>query len=198
MNRKALLLIAVLVAVILRPSLAAGQPAPPGFAIGVLGGFESWSRESGEREYGPAVEGMVRYTFESGLQLAAGVTYSSMSVDLVPDNRQVWDIWGDVRVTLTNWNKASAYIGMRVGFVNQKLSTTINATPTDISASGAMGAAQIGLLVPISRMIAFDALGQFGLSWTNDLEADGQPVDRPVKTGWIGGLKAGLVLSFPK
>lgn len=198
MTRKPLILAAVFAAATVWPSLADAQPAPPGFAIGILGGFESWSLETDEREYGPAVEGMVRYTFDSGLQLAAGVTYSSMNVDLVPDNRQVWDIWGDVRVTLTNWNKASAYIGMRAGFVNQKLSTVINAQPTDISASGAMGAGQIGLLVPISRTIAFDALGQFGLSWTNDLEANGEPVDRPVKTGWIAGLKAGLVVSFPK
>jgi hypothetical protein len=198
MNRKPILLVAVFAVALLWPSLADAQVAPPGFAVGVVGGFESWSLEADEREYGPAVEGFGRYTLDSGLQLAAGVTYSSMSVDAVPDNRQVWDIWGEVRVVLTNWNAASAYIGMRGGFVRQSLSTTINTQPTDISANGWMGAAQIGLLVQLSRTIALDAIGQFGLSGTSDLEANGQPVDRPVKTAWLGGLKAGLVLSFPK
>ena len=198
MNRKPLTLVAVFAAAILWPSLAAAQPAPPGFAVGLLGGFESWSLEVDEREYGPAVEGFGRYTFDSGLQLAAGVTYSSLGVENVSDNRQVWDIWGDVRVALTNWNAASAYIGMRVGYVNQSLKTTINTQPTDISASGAMGAAEIGVLVGLSRTLALDAMAQFGLSWTNDLKADGEPVDRPGKTAWIGGLKIGLALAFPK
>jgi hypothetical protein len=139
MNRKPILLVAVFAAALLWPSLADAQIAPRGFAVGVLGGFESWSLEADEREYGPAVEGFGRYTLDSGLQLAAGVTYSSMSVDAVPDNRQVWDIWGEVRVMLTNWNAASAYIGMRGGFVRQSLSTTINTQPTDISANGWMG-----------------------------------------------------------
>jgi hypothetical protein len=198
MNSKPVLLVAVFAAAVLWPSLAAAQPAPQGFAVGVLGGMESWSLEADEREYGPAVEGFGRYTFESGLQLAVGVTYSSMNVDAVPDNRQVWDIWGDVRVVLTNWNAASAYIGMRGGYVSQSLSTVINTQPTDISANGWMGAAQIGVLVELSRTLALDALAQFGLSGTSDLEANGVPVDRPGKTAWIGGLKLGLVLSFPR
>jgi hypothetical protein len=67
MNRKPILLVAVFAAALLWPSLADAQIA--------------------EREYGPAVEGSGRYTLDSGLQLAAGVTYSSMSVDAVPDNR---------------------------------------------------------------------------------------------------------------
>jgi hypothetical protein len=198
MNRKPILLVAVFAAALLWPSLADAQAAPQGFAVGILGGFESWSLEAGEREYGPAIEGFGRYTLDSGLQLAAGVTYSSMNVGIVPDNRQVWDIWGDVRVVLTNWNKASAYIGMRGGYVSQSLSTVINTQPTDISANGWLGAAEIGLLAQVSRTIAIDAMGQFGLSGTSDLEADGEPVDRPVKTAWLGGLKVGLVLAFPK
>lgn len=198
MNRKPILLVAVFAAALLWPSLGDAQVASPGFAVGVLGGFESWSLEVDEREYGPAVEGFGRYTLDSGLQLAAGVTYTSLNVGVVPDNRTALTIWGEVRVVLTNWNKASAYIGMRGGYLNQSLSTTINTVPVDISANGWMGAGMIGLLVPISRTIAFDAIGQFGVSGTTDLEADGEPVDRPVKTAWLGGLKAGLVLSFPK
>lgn len=198
MNKKPNLLLAAFAAALLWPSLADAQPAPRGFAVGILGGFESWSLQVDKREYGPAVEGFGRYTFDSGLQLAAGVTYSSMNVGVVPENRQVWDIWGDVRVVLTNWNKASAYIGMRGGFVRQSLSTTINAQPVDLSANGWVGAAEIGLLAQISRTLALDAMGQFGLAGTNDLEADGEPVDRPVKTAWLGGLKVGLVLSFPR
>jgi hypothetical protein len=197
MNKRPVFLVAVLTAAVVWPTLAVAQPAPRGFALGVLGGFESWSLEEGEREYGPAVEGFVRYTLDSGLQLAAGVTYSSMNVGAIPENRQVFDIWGDVRVVLTNWNRASAYIGMRGGFVRQSLSTTINTQPVDLSANGWVGAAEIGLLAQISQTLALDAMGQFGLAGTTDLEADGEPIDRPVKTAWLGGLKVGLVLSFP-
>ncbi|UCC82737.1 MAG: hypothetical protein JSW46_17475 [Gemmatimonadota bacterium] len=198
MHRLPLLLVAAFAAAVLLPSPAAAQPAPQGFAVGVLGGVETWSLEIDEREYGPAVEGFGRYTLESGLQFAVGFTYSSMNVDAVSDNREVWDIWGDVRVVMTNWNAASGYIGARGGYVNQSLSTTINAQPLDISASGWMGAAEIGLLVELSRTLALDALGLFGFSGTGDLEADGVSVDRPVNTAWIGGLKLGLVFSFPR
>ena len=43
MTRKAVLLAAVFAAATFWPSLAGAQPAPQGFAVGILGGFESWS-----------------------------------------------------------------------------------------------------------------------------------------------------------
>ncbi|UCC74486.1 MAG: hypothetical protein JSV86_08010 [Gemmatimonadota bacterium] len=200
MHRRLGSLVTIIAAAALLPTPAAAQVVSPGFAVGATGGFETYSLQIAEREYGPSLEAFLRYTWESSFQLVGGVSYSSINVDIVDDDRRVWTVFVEPRLLLGNWvsDKLTVYVGIRGGYLQQSIDTVVNNQPVDANANGWIFGGTANLLTKLSETVALDVIGLFGLSGSGDPEVNGEPIGMEGEpTAWYGGLKAGLVFSIP-
>ncbi len=177
---------------------AAQDVVPPGFGVGGGGGVITLSPEIDKREWGGNVEGSLRYTWPSGIQVTGGANYGFVSVDQVSDDRTVWGIFADGRLVLEmNARSIAPYVGGRVAYINQSLDTqVVPDTPLEFRGDGWNFSGLFGILARLTDRLAFDAYLIFGVAPFSDIELNGETIDGSGGTDYTGGLKVGLVYSF--
>lgn len=177
---------------------AAQDVVPPGFGVGVGVGVITLSPEINQREWGGNVEGSLRYTWPSGIQVTGGANYGFVSVDQVSDDRTLWGIFADGRLVLQmNARSIAPYVGGRVAYINQSLDTQAGSdTPLEFRGDGWNFSGLFGILARLSDRLAFDAYLIFGVAPFGDIELNGETIAGSGGTDYTAGLKVGLVYSF--
>ncbi len=197
MRKRLTILATLLLLPALLPASAAGQEvASPGWAIGAAGGLITYSPEADSREYGGGIEGFVRYTLPSNVQVMGGVGYGSVNVDGTADNRTFVSIFGDVRLLLNHSPSVVPYIGARAAYVHQSIEGAINGIDREISGNGGNFSGLFGILVRLVPRLALQADLLFGIAPFGDLKVDGETISDTSSSGFSGGLKIGLVYSI--
>jgi len=181
-------------------SAAAQDVAPPGFGVGIDAGVVTLSPQADQREWGGAVEGAVRYTWDSGFQVLAGGTYGSASVKDIDENRTFWGLFGDGRLLLSMGARSVVpWVGGRVGYLSQSLSVAElpnNQGPGDFSGTGWSFSGLVGMLARLSNQLAFEAYLAFGVAPFGNIELNGEKLQDTSNTDFTSSLKVGLVYSF--
>jgi hypothetical protein len=191
---------ALAASVLLTPGAVAQDVVPPGWGFGATVGVVSVRPEADEREFGPSVEGTVRYALESSLQFVGGASFSSVNVDIVDDKRQVLEVFIEPRyVILKSAEQITPYFGLRAEYLHVTLDTEIEGESADITADGWGILGTFGMIWRLSPTIALDAMATYGVGGTGDPRIDGEPIPgRDGGSAWTGGLKVGLVFSAPR
>ncbi|UCF18170.1 MAG: outer membrane beta-barrel protein [Gemmatimonadota bacterium] len=188
----------------------AQEVALPGVAVAGTIGALSVSPEFDSREWGISYEGAIRYTWPSGFQLQAGVSYSLVDPEEVQgipvpssikEKREVLNVFVDPRLVLNMGESSFApYVGARVGYLHHSYnlpgSVSPPVLPATINGSGWIIAGNIGLLVRLSHSLAVEVNGQFGVAPLGDIKVDdGNVEDTIADSGtstFTGAIRAGL------
>jgi hypothetical protein len=174
--------------------------APNGFGIGVSVGAVTYSDSVQSFNAGGGADASVRYTFNA-LQLVGGGGYAVVSVKDLDANRKVWNIFGDLRLSLKSSGQPgiAPYIGGRLGYVW----SSVDITELDLSGlseaktSGWTFAGLIGALFPLSPKFAIDGQFTFGVASLGDIEFNtGDKLENSSESGVTGSLRVGIVYSF--
>jgi hypothetical protein len=169
------------------------ETAPAGFGFGVTGGVVSLSPEIDTREYGPGLDGFVRYTFSNGVQVLGGASWATVNVENVDDKRDLVALFVDGRFLLNNVSSLAPYIGVRASYTQHKLKTVINTIPTEVKGDGWIFSGVVGLLARLGERMAFEADLMFGIAPFNDVEINGETLPEsgcPSRKRSKGGLLA--------
>ncbi len=131
MHGRSTSLVSALAGSVLLATAGMGQEtAPAGFGFGVTGGIVSLSPQLDQREYGPGLDGFVRYTFSNGVQVLGGASWATVNVENVDDNRDLVGLFVDGRFLLNNVSSLAPYIGVRASYAQHDLKTVINTIAT--------------------------------------------------------------------
>ena len=174
--------------------------APTGFGIGVSAGGVTFSDSIQSFNAGGGADASVRYTFNA-LQLVGGGGYAVVSVKDLDASRKVWNIFGDLRLSLKSSEQPgiAPYIGGRLGYVWSSIDITELGLPgfSEAKTSGWTFAGVVGALFPLSPKFAIDALLTFGVASLGDIEFNtGDKLPDSGDNGTTGSLRVGIVYSF--
>lgn len=196
-------------------ALAAGAPmlplravaqdvTPPGFGFGLSGAAITISPEENKRVWGGAGNAFLRYTWASGIQVAAGAGYGAVDAGevvgvSVSGTRRLFSISGDFRLILNMRARSAApYVGAHVAYLDHSLDTTLAGRELKIDGTGWNYAGIFGVYLRLTDKLAADFFGTFGLAPFSDPDATdgGVPIDLKGGTTYTGSLGAGLVYSL--
>ncbi len=192
----------------------AQEAAPSGFAVAGAIGALNVSPEFDSREWGVSYEGSLRYTWASGFQLEAGLSYSLTDPkeiqgipvpSTIPEKRKVLNLFVDPRLVLNMGSANLApVVGARVGYLHHSYDVTgsgvILIPPAKFSGSGWIIAGSVGLLVRLSRNLAAEVNGQFGVAPLGDIKEDDGNTEVTIPNSgtstFTGAIRAGLTYTI--
>ena len=170
----------------------------PGFGIEAGIGYYPLSGDDFDlTDPGIGFEGEARYTWASGFQLAGGVSYNihGVDVDVIDENLKVLGVFAEPRYlfALKSPNIAP-FIGGRLSYLHQSLDRNGVSTGGNGWAFGGVG----GLLFQVGQQVGIEVSVLFAAVSFGDFEADGFSIANTDTSGSTLGLRAGVVVNFPR
>jgi hypothetical protein len=167
-------------------------PARPGIGFGAVAGYVDFSGDTFERigsTFGFEAAG--RYTWESNIQIVAGVHYSNHAVDDTDAKLGTLVFFADPRYVfpMIESQRFAPYFGARVAYVRLGFN--------DASANGVTFGGVAGFYFEFVPSLAFEFFGYFGGLLLDAGRDEGMPLVSDDTNGSMAMVMAGLVYTFP-